>query len=184
MQTGELTGELEKPTPEIQKAFKRYYGTEPTGIFATGGETLAGKKAKADIAKTTADITKTKAMSKWYLNKSNTTATDKTQGKALEYGLKYANGKLGKPFEILDEDERALWQTYYDEGVGIYNKTVGSKGPGAKTYSTSQQAWITRWRSIDSNKRAQALTNPSTRTRLLKEATGLGLTLEDLGNAE
>lgn len=173
MKSGELTGELSKPSPEIQKAFKRVYRTEPQGIFATGGETLAGREAKAKIKLTEAETDKQLKMGEWYKNR----LAGGQDPKELDFGLKYANGKLGKPFEVLAEDERRMWQTYFDEGVAQYKATTGKSSAGMN--SPEKLKFINSYKSLPSTEKNR-LTDPATKSKFEARMTSLGITWEDL----
>lgn len=180
LQAGETMGELEKPTPEIQKAFKRIYGYAPqTGIFATGGETLAGRRARVEITGIEAETSRKESMSKWYEKKGVALETGKTDTKALDYAVKYANAKLGKPFEVLDEKEREMWQNFHDEGIENY-ATFTNKHQAPKAYNTQQQGWINRWKALPGDKRKRALGDTTWRQKIESELQQLGLSLDDL----
>lgn len=180
MKEGELTGMLTKPTADIQKAFRDRYQTEPMGLFATGGETLAGKKVKGEIAKTSAETTKAVSMSDWYSKRG----TGATGNKALDYAVKFANGKLGKPFAVLEEDERALWQQYHDEGLTQYVEMYGGGGDKSKKdfskYNTEQLGWLNRYNAKSETWKGSIMTNPDKKKRLLDELKAIGLTEGDL----
>ena len=180
MKESELTGSLSKPTADIQKAFKTKYKTEPMGLFAEGGETLAGKKAKGEIAKTAAEATKAVNMADWYAKRG----TGATGNKALDYAVKFANGKLGKPFAVLEEDERALWQQYHDEGLEQYVSMYGGAGDSKKKdygkYSTAQIGWLNRYNAKSDTWKQKILANPEKKKVLLQELKQLGLSEGDL----
>lgn len=180
MKEGELTGMLSKPTADIQKAFRTKYQTEPMGLFETGGATLAGRKAEGEIAKTTAETTRANSMSDWYAKRG----TGATGNKALDYAVKYANAKLGKPFEVLDENERNMWQSYHDEGIkeysNMYGGPDGSKKKDYSQYSTEALGWLNRYNAKSDTWKQKILNNPEKKKQLLQELKGMGLTEGDL----
>jgi len=192
LKTGEITGEIEAATPEIQKAFKKLYGIEPPEIFQKGGKTLAGRKGEAEIKNVEAETLRKESMAEWYKKRG---LTDKnTPVKALDYAVKYANAKLGKPFEVLDDNERGLWQQFHDEGMaewfatskaGQQTETKETKeeviphGTKKTNYNPDQLNFINSWKSLpkqDLNK----IVDPSYQRRLGKTLKKYGLVMEDL----
>jgi hypothetical protein len=151
------------------------------GLFATGGETLVGKKTKGEIAKTEAETTRAKTMADWYAKRG----TGATGNKALDYAVKYANSKLGKPFEVLSEEERNMWQSYHDEGLKEYSDMYGGGEGGLKKkdyskYSTEALGFLNRYNAKSDTWKQKILGNPEKKKQLLSELKALGLTEGDL----
>ena len=192
LKSGEISGELDQPTPEIQKAFKTIYGQEPTGILKTGGKTLAGKKTEAEIANVQAITNKNKAMSSWYERRNDLKGVKSIDElnltkKAWDAADKYANSKLGKPFEVLDDEERAQWQQYWEEGKNnFYSEMQSNKASLSENkanlnsadkekMSVQQLGWMNRWNALSPMKKKQALTNPEIKAKIEAELASLGL---------
>jgi len=175
LKTGEITGDIEAATPEIQKAFKKIYGIEPSGIFKTGGETLSGRKAKAEVANLEAEKIRKESMADWYKKRGALDKVSDTKG--LDYAVKYANAKLGKPFEVLSDEERGLWQQFHDEGLEEWE----TKKSGSQTskYNDAQLGFINSWKSLTSQEKNK-ITNPIVRQKVETKLKALGLTMTDL----
>lgn len=183
LRTGEITGRLDEPTPEIQSAFRRIYGMDVPASLK--GETIAGQKARADIRTSKAEARRKEAVAGYYERRSAAGGGKTVDERAMDFAVKYANSKLGKPFAVLEPEERELWNQYYDEGVSNYQSASGNsvnagttKAP--KEYNEGQQAWINRWNAIPQEKKAQALSNPTMRKRVQAELAAIGLTIQDL----
>lgn len=188
LKTGEILGDFEAATPEIQSAFKRVTGAEPQGIFKTGGKTLKGREAEASIKEKEASTEKTKNMGDWYARRTVADGSGKVNQKAMTSAISFANSKLGKPFEVLTDDERGLWQTYHDEGLAEFYRLngtdvpkAGGTVPGGKkaTYTSEQQSFINAMKALPKAE-LNRLTDKKVQGKFNSKLQMLGLSREDI----